>query len=39
MREPKGLQQRLELDKDGIWATTKDLCQDRYWRGIGQRVS
>ena len=29
MREPKGLQQRLELDKDGVLATTKDLRQDR----------
>ncbi len=25
MREPEGLQQRLELAKDGILATTKDL--------------
>ena len=25
MCEPKGLQQRLELEKDGIFATTKDI--------------
>ena len=25
VREPKGLQQRLELEKDGIFATTKDI--------------
>src|SRR2546423_3378391 len=29
VREPEGLQQRLELEKDGILATTKDLRQDR----------
>ena len=29
MCEPKGLQQRLELEKDGILATTKDIRQDR----------
>jgi hypothetical protein len=27
MRAPKGLQQRLELDEDGIVATTKDIRQ------------
>src|SRR2546425_10232442 len=29
MCEPKRLQQRLELEKDGILATTKDIRQDR----------
>src|SRR6266702_7265260 len=29
VREPEGLQQRLELEKDGILATTKDIRQDR----------
>src|SRR5580765_239291 len=28
MCEPKRLQQRLELEKDGILATTKDIRQD-----------